>query len=213
MIGSAEIGEIMMRAFILRRVGLIDEGRAGSTLIGTPGTPDLARIEGFSLAMAIPTRCSILRRTRRPRLDRALRRAPTTNCRLMFARTGQVLRRPTDAEAGACLGITPELDAENCTTWPLWARGLQGLATAVYAASEGLSVSCSTPELSAADRRARQRASRTISAFPPASTAWKLPARAFNQALKFGAEMAIPLEVAQLDCGGQASRSCRTDAP
>ena len=47
MIGSAEIGEIMMRAFILRRVGLIDEGRAGSTLIGTPGTPDLARIEGF----------------------------------------------------------------------------------------------------------------------------------------------------------------------
>jgi thioredoxin reductase (NADPH) len=47
MIGSAEIGEIMMRAFILRRVGLIDEGRAGSTLIGTPGTPDLVRIEGF----------------------------------------------------------------------------------------------------------------------------------------------------------------------
>ena len=47
MIGSAEIGEIMMRAFILRRVGLIDEGKAGSTLIGTPGNPDLARIEGF----------------------------------------------------------------------------------------------------------------------------------------------------------------------
>ena len=37
MIGSAEIGEIMMRAFILRRVGLIDEGRAGSVLIGAPG--------------------------------------------------------------------------------------------------------------------------------------------------------------------------------
>jgi len=47
MVTNAELSEIMMRAFILRRVGLIDEGRAGSTLIGTPGTPDLARIEGF----------------------------------------------------------------------------------------------------------------------------------------------------------------------
>ena len=47
MIGSAEIGEIIMRAFILRRVGLIEEGGAGSVLIGPPGTPDLARLQGF----------------------------------------------------------------------------------------------------------------------------------------------------------------------
>jgi thioredoxin reductase (NADPH) len=47
MIGSAEIGEIMMRAFILRRVGLIEEGGVGAVLVGRPGTPELLRLEGF----------------------------------------------------------------------------------------------------------------------------------------------------------------------
>ena len=47
MIGSAEVGEIMMRAFILRRVGLIEEGGVGSVLVGTPGTPELVRLQGF----------------------------------------------------------------------------------------------------------------------------------------------------------------------
>ena len=47
MIGSAEIGEIMMRAFILRRVGLIEEGGVGAVLVGTPGTPELVRLQGF----------------------------------------------------------------------------------------------------------------------------------------------------------------------
>jgi thioredoxin reductase (NADPH) len=46
-IGSAEIGEIMMRAFILRRVGLIEEGGVGSVLVGNHGTADLVRLEGF----------------------------------------------------------------------------------------------------------------------------------------------------------------------
>ena len=47
MVGSADVGEIMMRAFILRRVGLIEEGGAGSVLVGNPGTPDLVRLQGF----------------------------------------------------------------------------------------------------------------------------------------------------------------------
>jgi thioredoxin reductase (NADPH) len=51
MIGSAEIGETLMRAFILRRVGLIEEGekggRVGSVLVGIPGTVELGRLEGF----------------------------------------------------------------------------------------------------------------------------------------------------------------------
>ena len=47
MIGSAEVGEIMMRAFILRRVGLIEEGGVGSVLVGMPGSPDLIRLQNF----------------------------------------------------------------------------------------------------------------------------------------------------------------------
>ena len=57
-IGSAEIGEIVMRAYILRRVGLIEAGGAGSVLVGRPGEADLVRLQGFLRATAIPTPCS-----------------------------------------------------------------------------------------------------------------------------------------------------------
>jgi thioredoxin reductase (NADPH) len=52
MVGSAEVGEIMMRAFILRRVGLIEEGGVGAVLVGKPGTP---AFKDFSVATVIPT--------------------------------------------------------------------------------------------------------------------------------------------------------------
>ena len=64
-VGSAEVGEIVMRAFILRRVGLIQEGGAGSVLVGRPGAPDLVRLQGFWPATAIPTPCSTPRPTRK----------------------------------------------------------------------------------------------------------------------------------------------------
>ena len=59
MIGSAEVGEIVMRAFILRRVGLIDDGGAGAVLVGIPGTRGVvAASRTFSAATAIPLLCS-----------------------------------------------------------------------------------------------------------------------------------------------------------
>ena len=57
-IGSAEVGEIVMRAFILRRVGLIQDGSAGSVLIGRPDAPGLVRLEGFLARNGYP--CTVL---------------------------------------------------------------------------------------------------------------------------------------------------------
>src|ERR1700745_643940 len=59
---------------------------------------------------------------------------------LMVCPNGTVLKRPTDAEAGACLGITPVLDPDRVYGVAVVGAGPAGLATAVYAASEGLSV-------------------------------------------------------------------------
>ena len=58
MVGSAEIGELVMRAFILRRVGLIEEGGAGSVLVGRPGAPDVVRLQGFLARNGYP--CAVL---------------------------------------------------------------------------------------------------------------------------------------------------------
>ena len=67
-VGSAELGETIMRAFILRRVGLIQEGGAGSMLVGRAGAPDLVRLQGFLAATSIPTPSWTLRRTRKAAL-------------------------------------------------------------------------------------------------------------------------------------------------
>ena len=140
MIGSAELGEIVMRAFILRRVGLIEDGGAGSVLVGIPGTADLRAFRIFSAATAIRIPCSTP-----PTMRKAAPWWSASACRpselpLMLCPNGTVLRRPTDVEAGACLGITPELDPELVYDVAIVGAGPAGLAAAVYAGSEGLSV-------------------------------------------------------------------------
>jgi len=59
LIGSADLGELIMRAFILRRVGLINADNVGSVLVGAPDDPDLVRLQGFLTATAIPIRSSM----------------------------------------------------------------------------------------------------------------------------------------------------------
>jgi thioredoxin reductase (NADPH) len=74
-VGSAELGEVIMRAFILRRVGLIQEGGVGSVLVGRPGAPDLVRLQGFLARNGYPPhRAGRFGRRRRTRGPGALRR-------------------------------------------------------------------------------------------------------------------------------------------
>ncbi len=89
----------------------------------------------------------------------------------MVCPNGTILKRPTDAEAGAILGITPELDPEKVYDVAIVGAGPAGLAAAVYAGPRASRSSCSISGPSA-DRQARQRGSRTILAFQQASPAW-----------------------------------------
>ena len=127
---------------------------------------------------------------------------------LMVCPNGTLLKRPTDAEAGVCLGITPELDPEKVYDVAIVGAGPAGLAAAVYAASEGLSVLVLDQRAFGGQAGASARIENYLG-FPSGISGMALAGRAFNQALKFGAEIAIPLEVARLDCGepGQSSAS------
>jgi thioredoxin reductase (NADPH) len=124
---------------------------------------------------------------------------------LMLCPNGTVLKRPTDAEAAACLGITPELDPESVYDVAVVGAGPAGLAAAVYAASEGLSVLVLDQRAFGGQAGASARIENYLG-FPTGISGQALAGRAFNQALKFGAEIAIPLEVARLDCGGPERR-------
>jgi thioredoxin reductase (NADPH) len=202
MIGSAEIGEIMMRAFILRRVGLIEEGGVGAVLVGTPGTPELVRLQGFLGRNGYPY--TVLDSSTDAEARALLERTGTLpeDLPILVCPSGSLLKRPTDAEAGACLGITPRLDAEKVYDVAIVGAGPAGLAAAVYGGSEGLSVLVLDQRAFGGQAGASARIENYLG-FPTGISGMALAGRAFNQALKFGVEIAIPIEVARLDCGEQ----------
>jgi thioredoxin reductase (NADPH) len=198
-IGSADLGELIMRALILRRVGLLEEGGAGSVLIGRPGSAELVRLQGFLARNSYPY--TVLDAT-----DDAEGRAVVerlgvqpADLPLMLCPNGTILKRPSDAEAGICLGITPELDPAKLYDVAVVGAGPAGLATAVYAASEGLSVLVLDQRAFGGQAGASARIENYLG-FPTGISGQALAGRAFNQAQKFGAELAIPLEVIRLHC-------------
>jgi thioredoxin reductase (NADPH) len=139
-IGSAELGEIFMRAFILRRVGLLETGSAGSVLIGVPTSPDIARLESFLSRNGHPR--LVLDATTDEGARALIERLGISPDELpvMVCPDGTVLKRPSNAEAARCPGLTPEIDTDALQDVVVVGAGPAGLAAAVYAASEGLSV-------------------------------------------------------------------------
>ncbi len=107
-IGSADVGEIIMRAFILRRVALIDAG-AGSVLIGVAGHAALSRLQSFLARNAFPY--IILDATAEGEGRALIERLGilASELPLMVCPNGTVLKNPTEAQAATCMGMTPEL--------------------------------------------------------------------------------------------------------
>ncbi len=205
-VGSAEVGEIVMRAFILRRVALIEEGGVGSLLIGRPGTPDLLRLEGFLARNSYPY--AVLDATSDEEARAAVERFGVLpeELPLMICPNGALLKRPSDAEAAMCLGITPQLDPNSIYDVAVVGAGPAGLAAAVYGASEGLSVIVLDQRAFGGQAGASARIENYLG-FPTGISGQALAGRAFTQAQKFGAEIAIPLEVTRLDCGGATRKA------
>jgi thioredoxin reductase (NADPH) len=198
-VGSAEVGEVIMRAFILRRVALIQDGGSGTVLVGAPGNPDLVRLQGFLTRNGYPHLVLDVSSDEGGRSLVERLGVQAAELPLLVSPNGTVLRAPTDAEAGVFLGITPKLDPKVVYDVTVVGAGPAGLAAAVYAASEGLSVLVLDQQAFGGQAGASARIENYLG-FPTGISGQALAGRAFNQALKFGAEIAIPLEVAQFDC-------------
>ncbi|MDR3485677.1 MAG: FAD-dependent oxidoreductase [Bradyrhizobium sp.] len=197
-IGSADLGEIIMRAFILRRVELINSGGAGSVLIGIPGAPALSRLQVFLTRSGYPhMTLDATSDAEGLNLIERLGILPT-DLPLMVCPNGTVLKRPSDQEAALCLGVTPKLDPNEVYDVAIVGAGPAGLAAAVYAASEGLRVIL-LDERSAGGQAGASSRIENYLGFPTGISGQALAGRAFNQALKFGVEIALPLEVSGLE--------------
>ena len=209
MIGSAEIGEVVMRALILRRVGLIEEGAAGTILIGVPNSPEIVRLQNFLARAGYPHQ--VLDAGGEGEGHDFIERFGVTadELPLVVCSDGSLLRRPSEIDLARCLGITPEIDPDRLYDVAIVGAGPAGLAAAVYAASEGLSTIVIDERAYGGQAGASNRIENYLG-FPTGISGQALAGRAFNQALKFGAEIAIPLQVERLDCPDRLERCPKT---
>jgi thioredoxin reductase (NADPH) len=199
LVGEAELGERIMRALILRRVGLIERG-AGPVVVGDEGDGDVLRLVNF------------LRRNGHPylRLDPGQDACGQTlldrfqvepeELPIVLCPGGQLLKNPTEDQLARCIGLVGPIDSAKLFDVAIVGTGPAGLATAVYAASEGLSVLALDCRSFGGQAGASARIENYLG-FPTGISGMALMGRAFSQAAKFGVEMAIPDEAVALKCG------------
>ena len=202
LIAEAELGERIMRALILRRVGLLETGAGGPVIIGRTGDGEVIRLSGFLGRNGHPYQhldpdtvdCAKVL-IERFSIDEA-------ELPIVLCPGGQILRHPSNAELARCIGMVGKLDPDKVFDVAVVGAGPAGLATAVYAASEGLSVLVLDTRAFGGQAGASARIENYLG-FPTGVSGMALMARAYNQAQKFGANLAIPDEVQSLDCEGE----------
>jgi len=206
LIAEASLGERIMRALILRRVGLIESG-AGPIVIGEEHDADVLRLTNFLRRNGHPHQrldpiADSCGRTLVERFSIAVEELPIVLCP-----GGQVLRNPSEGQLARCVGLVGKLDEDRVFDVVIVGSGPAGLATAVYAGSEGLSVLMLDCRSFGGQAGASSRIENYLG-FPTGISGIALMARAFNQAQKFGVEVAIPDEAIKLECGNDP---CRID--
>jgi thioredoxin reductase (NADPH) len=198
LVGSADIGEVMMRAFILRRAALLEGDGTGSVILGGAGSPDTVRLRGLLTRNSHPHSVIDADGAEGRELIQQLG-VQGSDLPILICPNGTLLRCPSDAEAGIGLGITPQLKPDSHFDVIVVGAGPAGLATAVYAASEGLSVLVLDSRSFGGQAGASARIENYLG-FPTGISGQALTARAFIQAQKFGAQFAVPVSVVELDC-------------
>src|ERR1700688_3689921 len=198
MIEEPELGERIMHALILRRVALIEAGAGGPVLIGPENSPDVIRLQGFLARNAYPHQ--LLDPTQDEDAAKLVQQyAPNPQeLPLAVCPKGTILKNPSEAELARALGTVPIDERDQIYDVAIVGAGPAGLSTAVYAASEGLSVIVFDARAFGGQAGASARIENYLG-FPTGISGQALAGRAYVQAQKFGARMVIPTEVMRLD--------------
>jgi len=203
-IAEADLGERIVRALILRRVALIQSGASGPVLIGRPDSSELLRLQNFLSRNAHPHQ--VLDAT----LDGAAaalleQYGAAERDALVISQDGSVLVNPSEDALARSMGMLDSAEHNELFDVAVVGAGPAGLATAVYAASEGLHVVVLDCRAFGGQAGASARIENYLG-FPTGISGQALAGRAFVQAQKFGAEIMIPAQAAALDCS-EAGRS------
>lgn len=195
---NADLSEVLMRAFILRRVGLIEAEQGDVIIVGSRHSADTLRLRQFLSRNGHPFRYIDVEDAKAgemlERLGVSKDDIPVALCR------GQkLLRKPSNRAIARCIGLS-DYHEDELRDVIIVGAGPAGLAAAVYAASEGLSVLVAEGEAFGGQAGSSSKIENYLG-FPTGISGQALAGRAFTQAQKFGAEIATPLRAIGLECG------------
>jgi len=196
---DAELSEILMRAFILRRVELIASRLGDAVLIGSVHSPGTLRIKEFLMRNGHPY--SYLDLDRDADTQRMLDRfsVAVADIPVLICRGDQVLRNPTNQQIAECLGFNDAIDQTHLRDVVIVGAGPSGLAAAVYGASEGLDVLVLESSAPGGQAGSSSRIENYLG-FPTGIPGQELAGRAYTQAEKFGAQIMIAKSATALTC-------------
>ena len=196
---DAELSEIFMRAFILRRVALIDRGLGNVILLGSRHSAQTLRLREFLTRNGHPhTYVDLDTDTGYQDLLDHFHVTPD-EVPVVICNNRTVLRRPSIQELAKCLGLNAHITASEVRDLVIVGAGPSGLAAAVYGASEGLDVLVIEAESPGGQAGSSSRIENYLG-FPMGISGQELAGRASAQAQKFGAKMLIASNVIKLNC-------------
>jgi len=199
---DAELSELLMRAFILRRLELIARDVGGVVVVGSTYNAPTLRIREFLTRNGHPFHFIDLDRDADAQelLDRF--RISVADIPVLICGGDAVLRNPTNAQIADCLGFNEAIDQTRVNDLVVVGAGPAGLAAAVYGASEGLDVLVLESNVPGGQAGSSSRIENYLG-FPTGISGLDLTGRAYAQALKFGAHLMVAKGATRLACDGQ----------
>ena len=196
---DSELSELIMRAFILRRVELIAHGLGDVVLVGSNHCSGTLRVKEFLTRNGHPYSYIDLDRDTgvQELLDRF--HVSAADVPVLICRGEVVLRNPTNQQIAACLGFNEAVDETKIRDVVIVGAGPAGLAAAVYAASEGLNVLVLETNSPGGQAGSSSKIENYLG-FPTGISGQALAGRAYTQARKFGAQVIIATGAKRLVC-------------
>jgi thioredoxin reductase (NADPH) len=196
---DADLSELLMRAFILRRMSVIESGRSDVLLLGSAHSADTLRLREF------------LTRNTRPYMNIDIDHDADAQALLerfhvrsqdvpvVVCRGGELLKNPSNASVAQCLGMNAPAADDRVHDLLIIGSGPAGLAAAVYAASEGLDVRVVDTFAPGGQAGTSSRIENYLG-FPTGISGAALAGRALSQAQKFGAQLSVAWQAVRLHC-------------
>ncbi len=202
MAADSQLGEFLLRTFILRRVELLANGHADGVVVGSLNSVGTLRIREFLTRNGYPYAFLDLERDKEVQSTMDVFNLTLEDIPVLILRGQEVLRNPSDAEIAAHLGLNASVSADDIRDVAIVGAGPAGLSAAVYAASEGLSAIVLETKAPGGQAGSSSKIENYLG-FPTGISGLELAARAYTQSQKFGAELLIARSAVQLSCSGQ----------